>query len=61
LKPEWLTLKVTLLNQEYTGGYFAAGIIVHQQFNIKARSWIIKKKGETYELSEPLMPYNAIF
>ena len=34
---------------------------IRQQLNIKAKSRKIKKNGETYELSEPFMPYNALF
>ena len=37
---------------------------IREQLNIKAKSRIIKKSGETHELSEPLMPYipyNALF
>ena len=37
---------------------------IREQLNIKAKARIIRKSGETHELSEPLMPYipyNALF
>jgi len=34
---------------------------IRYQLNIKAKSRKIKNSGESYELSEPLLPYNTFF